>query len=149
MKANHNVLGLHHIAIRAKDFDRTLNFYTQGLGFTVSHSWTLPEFNIKQACMLKSADGDSYIEIFDYQANAPTQGQKANGDEEIKTGSLLHFALNVVDAKLAFNQAIDAGGQECVKPMVLQLGKPAVEVKNALVYSPNGEVIEFLEPNKL
>lgn len=149
METNHNILGIHHVAIRAKDFDKTVQFYTQGLGFTVSHSWALPAFNIKQACMLKSGDGHSYIEVFDYSANAPTQGEKADDDSEIKTGALLHFALNVVDAKLAFEQAIEAGGTECVVPMVLQLGNPPVEVKNSLVYSPNGEVIEFLEPNKL
>lgn len=149
MKIKHNILGLHHVAIRAKDFDETIRFYTQGLGFTISHGWALPAFNIKQACMLKSADGRSYIEVFNYTANAPTEGERANNDEEIKTGALLHFALNVVDAKLAFEQAIKAGGTECVEPMVLELGNPPVEVKNSLVYSPNGEVIEFLEPNKL
>jgi len=147
MKANINILGLHHVAIRAKDFDRTVKFYTEGLGFSVSHCWTLPEFNIKQACMLKSADGNSYIEVFDHDANAPTQGEKAREDNEIKTGSLLHFALNVVNAELAFKYAIDAGGRECVAPDILYLGNPPLKVKNSLVYSPNGEVIEFLEPN--
>ncbi len=144
-----NIKGLHHVAIRALDFEKTLKFYTEGLDYVVSHTWSLPEFKITRACMLKSADGSSYIEVFDYQAAVPCEGEMARGSENVTTGSLLHFALNVQDAAAAFHQAIAAGASACVPPSTLYLGTPAIKVVNALVYSPNGEVIEFLEPNDL
>ena len=31
--------GFHHIALRARDYDKSLAFYTEGMGFPVAHSW--------------------------------------------------------------------------------------------------------------
>lgn len=147
MTNSSKIKGLHHLAIRAKDFDQTLKFYTGALDFSVSHTWSLPEFNIRQAAMLKSSDGNTFIEIFDGQANAPREGRGANEGEEVRTGALLHLAMSVENAKAAYDRCLDAGAISCVEPMRLSLGNPPVIVNNSLVYSPNGEVIEFIEGN--
>ncbi|MNV29418.1 Glyoxalase/Bleomycin resistance protein/Dioxygenase superfamily protein [compost metagenome] len=139
------IKGLHHLAIRAKDFDQTLKFYTEALDFSISHTWSLPEFNIREAAMLKSSDGHTFIEIFDRQANAPREGQAAAEGEEVRTGALLHLAISVENAKAAYDRCLEAGARSCIEPMQLSLGNPAVIVNNSLVYSPNGEVIEFIE----
>ena len=95
--------------------------------------------------MLKSSDGHTFIEIFDGQANAPREGLAAAEGEEIRTGALLHLAMSVENAKTAYNRCLEAGATSCIEPMELSLGNPAVIVNNSLVYSPNGEVIEFIE----
>ena len=35
--------GFHHVAIRAVDFDATIQFYTQGLGFKVHYRFLVPD----------------------------------------------------------------------------------------------------------
>ncbi|KIO78503.1 glyoxalase [Pedobacter lusitanus] len=140
------VYGLHHIAIRAENFDQTVSFYTEILGYTIGHTWSLPEFNLKQGAMLKSPDGQSYIEIYDREADIPAQGRKKQDREEFVQTALLHICLTVKDSKLAYELAIAGGATSCHEPMTLHLGSPAITVHNSLVYSPNGEVIEFLEP---
>ena len=139
------LFGLHHIAIRAEDFDRTVGFYTEILGCKIGHTWSLPEFNLKQAAMLKSPDGLSYIEIYDLAADIPAQGRKKKEQEEFVQTALLHICLTVKDSKVAYEMAIAGGTTSCHAPMVLHLGHPAITVRNSLVYSPNGEVVEFLE----
>ncbi|MBB5638755.1 catechol 2,3-dioxygenase-like lactoylglutathione lyase family enzyme [Pedobacter cryoconitis] len=139
------ISGLHHIAIRAENFDQTVGFYTQVLGYTIGHTWSLPEFNLKQAAMLKSPDGLSYIEIYDREADIPAQGRKKLVQEEFVQTALLHICLTVKDSKIAYEMAIANGAIPCHEPMILHLGNPAIIVRNSLVYSPNGEVIEFLE----
>lgn len=147
MTTNNNkmIKGIHHIAIRARNFDSTMDFYLNALDFTISHEWSLPEFNLKRAAMLKSADGNSFIELYDQEADIAAQGRKIKDGEEFVQTALLHICMCVEDCSIAFERAIRAGGKPCIEPMVLHLGNPAVTVRNSLVYSPNGEVIEFLE----
>lgn len=140
-----NISGLHHIAIRAVDFDKTLKFYIDALGYIVSHTWSLPEFKLKRAAMLKSADGNSFIEVFDNDADIAAQGRKIEPGEAYIQTAMLHVCLSVDNAAEAYKQAIDAGALPCIEPMMIQLGNPVITVRNSLVYSPNGEVIEFLE----
>ena len=142
----HGITGIHHIAIRARDFEATLAFYTAALGFRLGHSWSLPAFNLKQAAMLQSADGQSYIELYDGDADIPAQGRKRLPGEPLVQTALLHICLTAQDAAAAFRHAIAHGALPCLEPMELELGDPGIKVRNALVYSPNGEVIEFLEP---
>lgn len=145
IKDDIGITGLHHIAIRTENFEQTVQFYTTVIGYTVSHMWSLPEFKLKQAAMLKSPDGFSYLEIYDNQADIPAQGRQKQAHEEFVQTALLHICLTVKDSKTAYAIAIAGGAKPCHEPMVLHLGNPAITVRNSLVYSPNGEVIEFLE----
>lgn len=129
------VLGLHHVAIRANNFDETIRFYTTLLGFRVQKTWTLPAFNLRQAAMLQSADGHTAIEVYD-------EMDVVNGPN---SGALLHFALRVDDPAAVFAAALEFGAKVCVEPMRLRLGSPEFRVHNALVYGPNGEIVEFLQ----
>ncbi len=142
----HSIAGIHHIAIRTHNFEGTLAFYTKALDFSLRRAWSLPSFNLKQAAMLQSADGHSYIELYDEDADIPAQGRKRLPGEPLVQTALLHICLKAADAAEAFRRAIAHGATPCLEPMELELGMPGVRVRNALVYSPNGEVIEFLEP---
>jgi glyoxylase I family protein len=141
-----NITGIHHIAIQAKDYKATIRFY-EALGLTLYHSWVLPEFNIEYAALLNIPGTTSYIEIFDKGANVAAQGRKAMAGETPVSGALLHFALTVKDATVAYNEAIALGASSCVPPSVLLLGEPPLTIRNSLVYGLDGEVIEFIEPH--
>ena len=52
--------GFHHIAMQVKDFDASLQFYTEGLGFTPTVAWGEGS---QRAVMLDTGDGN-YFELF-------------------------------------------------------------------------------------
>ena len=82
--------GFHHVAIRAVDFDATVRFYTEGLGFTVHYGFSVP------------------------------------------------------------GRALAAGGVSRAAPRTATLGgEPPAEVRIAFITGPNGEVIEFLNSERL
>lgn len=144
------VRGIHHIAIRATNIDETIQFYKQVLNFSIRHEWSLPQFNLERAVMLKSADGNTFIEIFDKDADIPAQGRVKNNNEDIVQGALLHLAFTVDNVESTYKRALEGGATCYIEPSIVDLGgNPRILVKNALVYTPNGEVIEFLEKNDL
>ena len=140
-----SIKGLSHVAIQAKEYQATMAFYTEVLGFKTGHRWSLPAFQIQEASMLVSPDGRTCLEIFDSDAVIPAQGKKAMSDEEVAHGALLHLAFYVDDAEEMYQRALAHGAKPFVEPSHLSLGEPPLLVTNALVHSPNGEVIEFIE----
>lgn len=140
-----NIKGLAHVAIQAKDYSATIRFYTEALGFKRGHHWSLPSFQIKEASMLISPDGRTCLEIFDDEAVIPAQGKKARSEDEVAYGAMLHLAFYVDDADEAFQTAIAHGAKPYVEPGNLALGEPPLPIRNALLHSPNGEVIEFIQ----
>lgn len=44
-----------------------------------------------------------------------------------------------------YHKALTHGASTYIEPGQLSLGEPPLVVKNAVIYSPNGEVIEFIE----
>ena len=92
--------GLHHIAIEASDFERSLRFYTEGLGFR--NVLTFSEES-QTVAMLDTGDG-TYVELF------------SGGTGEKPNGSLLHFAVRTDDCEAATEQAMAAGGSITQEP---------------------------------
>lgn len=140
-----NMNGLAHIAIQAQNFEETILFYEKALDFEVVHQWSLPEFNLKKAAMLKSKINQTMIEIFDKNADIATQGRKRKSGEDFVSNAILHFAINVDNVTTAYNKALSYGAKECIPPSFIELGSKEMTVENALIYSPNGEVIEFIK----
>ncbi|QLG37761.1 VOC family protein [Paenibacillus sp. E222] len=140
-----SVNGLAHVAIQARNYEDTLSFYTDVLGFKVGHSWSLPVFQITEACMLISPDQRTCIELFDPGAVIAAEGEPADSPEAVKHGALLHFAFYVDNVEKIYEQALAHGAKPYVQPDWISLGEPPLQVRNAVVHSPNGEVIEFLE----
>ena len=146
MIMNNNIKGFHHFAIKAQDFDKTVQFYNT-LNFEIVHSWSLPEFNLQRCVMMKNKAFECCIEICDRNAAFPTEGRKREeGDPHIEN-ALLHVCFIVDDAKKAYDEAIENGATTLSEKETLSLknAQKAITVSNSLVYSPNGEVIEFLE----
>ncbi|KAE8559563.1 VOC family protein [Paenibacillus polymyxa] len=140
-----SVKGLAHVAIQARDYQATIAFYTEVLGFKRGHHWSLPSFRIQEASMLISPDQRTCLEIFDNDAVIPAQGKKAASEEDIVHGALLHLAFYVDNVDEIYQKALVHGARTFVEPNQLTLGEPPLVVTNALVHSPNGEVIEFIE----
>ncbi|MBU9706367.1 VOC family protein [Paenibacillus sp. AK121] len=140
-----SVKGLAHVAIQARDYQATIAFYTEVLGFKRGHHWSLPSFRIQEASMLISPDQRTCLEIFDNDAVIPAQGKKAASEQDVTYGALLHFAFYVDNVDEIYQKALAHGAKTFVEPNQLTLGEPPLVVTNALVHSPNGEVIEFIE----
>lgn len=147
MNLAHNIIGFHHVSIKANQFESTVEFY-KNLGFEPLHSWSLPEINMEKCTMLYHKAIHFYLEICDKNAAMPTQGRKRNAEDEYVENALLHICFVVKDAELARQQALGYGALDLshgVAEVALKSDIKTVHVQNSLVYSPNGEVIEFLE----
>ncbi len=147
MNLQDNIIGFHHYSLKAENMDLTIKFY-ESLGFKVLHSWSLPDFNLKKCVMMHNRKINAYIEICDKNANMPSQGRKRNTDEELVENSILHICFVVKDAGKARVEALKNGAKDLSEGLFeidLSNDNKNINVRNSLVYSPNGEVIEFLE----
>ncbi|MBP2002280.1 catechol 2,3-dioxygenase-like lactoylglutathione lyase family enzyme [Paenibacillus shirakamiensis] len=140
-----SINGIAHVAIQAQDYKATISFYTDVLGFKVGHQWSLPSFHIKEASMLIAPDLRTCLEIFDNEATIPAQGKKAPSEQDIAHGALLHLAFYVNNVDEIYQKALAQGAKAYIEPDSLSLGEPPLVVRNAVIHSPNGEVIEFIE----
>src|SRR5689334_12572542 len=92
--------GFHHVAIRAVDFDATIRFYPEGLGFKVHYRFSVPD-RIDRAAFLDAGDG-RYIEVFGQGSTVQSEGRRRRPDEEPTEGALLHFCLRVTDVEASY-----------------------------------------------
>lgn len=138
----------HHVAIRAVDFDATIKFYTEGLGFRLHFPFAVPG-RIDRAAFLDAGDG-RFIEVFGQASNVQSEGRRREPGEDRTEGALLHFCLRAADTDASYARALAAGAVSRVEPVTRRLGEdPLVEVRIAFVTGPNGEVIEFLQSTQI
>jgi glyoxylase I family protein len=123
--------GFHHVALAAADFDRSVQFYTQALGFTTKIAWGQTP---ARAIMLDCGDGN-YFEIFE-RPNRP------QGD-----GVLLHIALRSRDTNAAIERARAAGATVTIEPKDVTIPSTPhpTPVRLAFCKGPDGEIIEFFQ----
>jgi glyoxylase I family protein len=126
--------GYHHVAIRATNFDATLRFYSEALGFRVAVRWGQGD---KRAALLNTGDGN-YLEVF-------AGGQRTPG-EPPPEGAILHYALRTTDCDAALERARAAGATVTMEPKTLALeSEPKITIRIAFCKGPDGEVIEFFQ----
>lgn len=125
-------MGFHHIAIRCKDFDKSMQFYAS-LGCVVAAAWgTAPN----RSAMVDIGDGGR-IELF-------SGGVEEKTESDTQSGEWLHLALACDDPDAAYKTAIAAGATEKFAPYdALLASEPPMPLRIAFVYGPDGEVIEF------
>jgi len=123
--------GSHHIALSSADFDKSMRFYTEGLGMQPAALWGE---NTGRAALLDIGDG-SHIELF------------ADGTEDAQKGEkFVHFAIRTTDPDRAFANALAAGAREKMPPTTLAIpADPPIPVRIAFVFGPDGEVLEFFQ----
>jgi len=140
--------GFHHVAIRAVDFDETIRFYTEGLGFSMHLPWSVPG-RIDRAAFLDAGDG-RFVEVFGSGSTVQSEGRRRFPNEEPTEGAVLHFCLRVADTDASYARAIGAGAVSRVEPGTRRLSEePLVDVRIAFVVGPNGEVIEFMQSQQM
>ena len=128
--------GFHHIAIRTHDWDKSIRFYCDGLGFVEKISWGEAP---KRAVMLDTGDGN-YLEIFE-RAEASTLTGEPN---------LLHLCFRTDDCAAAVETARSAGAIVTVEPKVPDaFTRLGLKTKIAFVQGPDGEIVEFFESEQL
>jgi glyoxylase I family protein len=150
--------GLHHITVRTNDWDRTVRFYEQVLGFTTLMSWnehagTMDERlkstgkDIQRWAYLDSGDGN-FVEIFeDFSFVPPPSGTT---DPTKNPGSpLVHFGVRTSQVDKVCARARSLGATVLADPVDYTInpttgGRPVV-MRLTFLQGPNGEWIELLQ----
>ena len=124
-------IGIHHIAIAASDFDKSMKFYTEGLGFRQTAAWG--EGN-KRSALLDIGNGVC-IELF------------ANGTKDAQANEkIVHLAFSTTDPDSAYKNALAAGAAPHIEPKDVTISsEPPLPVRLAFVKGPDGELLEFFK----
>jgi glyoxylase I family protein len=127
-----SVTGFHHVAMKVKDFDASLEFYTKTLGFPVQLTWGEGE---KRAAMIDVGNGNC-IELF---AGGP-EGPRPDGH-------WIHIALRCADTKSAMERVKAAGYEVTMETADITIdSKPQkFPIRIGFFKGPAGELIEFFE----
>ena len=127
-----------HVMLATNDYDETLAWYQQHLGFRIKHEWTVPEFpDLELAYLEKNGF------IIEVVASPQTSDLEAPDDfaERLQQPGIGHFAFCVddVDAAIA---SLEAQG---VRPVLPPTSFPDSGRRVAFFEDNNGYLIEFLE----
>ena len=127
--------GYHHIALRARNFEASFAFYTDGLGFVLTHQWGEDAGRI---ALLDMGDGN-YLELF---ASTPEQVPPM-GNEIPASWPYFHLAIRSddVDADIALARSL--GCPITVEPKSVEVNGKIIRV--GFFLGPDGEVLEFFQ----
>jgi len=129
--------GFHHVAIRTADWERSLRFWREGMGFEIGVQWGEAP---RRACMLDTGDGN-YLEIFERDAVPGGVPSEA---------AILHFCFRTDDVDAATERARAAGAEVTVEPKdIAVFGEPKIPVRLAFFKGPDGEICELMQQDVL
>ena len=125
-------MGFHHIAVKAKDFEESMKFYTDGLGMKFMTQWGEGDERI---AMLDMGNGD-IVELF-----------AGGNDRESIDPKYIHFAMKVDDVDAAYEIALKAGATPFKEPKTVPLDSypEKIAIRIAFVLGPSGEQLEFFK----
>lgn len=137
------ITGTHHTALRPtkENYEHTVRFYTDVLGFTIQKEWTGNIGGVEIKCsMIDTGDG-TQIEIF------------GNGkSDELKIGAIPHVCYGTDDVPGVMEAVGKAGyhptdargnlSDKSYEDMVLS-EEPYYALRVAFIVGPCGELIEF------
>lgn len=121
--------GFHHAAIRVFDFEATIRFYSDVLGFREKTRWGEGD---NRGALLDTGDGN-YLEVF--------AGGKEGPKEE---GAWLHVAFRCAQVDEVTERVRAAGQEITVEPKTAQLGDYTVRL--SFFKGPDGELVELFQP---
>lgn len=125
--------GFHHLALRARDYDRSLEFYTKGMGFPIAHSWGEGE---KRIALLDLGDGN-YLELF----ACPESTEISSGNQ------FFHVALRSVDVDRDIEVVRALGCPITIEPKSVEVNGKTIRV--GFFLGPEGETWEFFQNDEL
>ena len=123
--------GVHHIVMRASDFDNTVKFYKEILGFKEAIKWGDTG---SRAIMLDIGDG-ACLEIFE------------GGSKERKLeGAFIHLALRLKNCDEVIEIVRKAGRKITTEPLDAVIkSNPPTPARIAFFEGPEGEIVELFE----
>jgi len=133
------ISGFHHVCLKTREWDRTLAFYGETLGFTVKVAWRAAP---QRAALLDTGDGN-YLEVFEDLAYVPAPN-----------GSILHFALRTTQLDTVAARVRATGAKITMEPKDVTIANTAtgpaaapaaVPIRIFFCEGPSGEVIEFFQ----
>ncbi len=120
--------GFHHIGLYVSDMQRSLKFYTEALGGTITYSFPIgPD---REIYMVELGPG-AVVELIPHETGAENQ-------------PWAHIALWADDTRASFDRAVAHGATVRSEPREGKLGE-SLEQIGAFVIGPDGEVIEFMQ----
>lgn len=122
--------GYHHIGLIVDDVEKSLKFYTEGLGG--KQTFSFPMGNSGKTIYLVDLGGNAVVELIP----RGNEGPEANA-------RWAHIAVATDDAPTAYALALEAGALSRSEPNDILLG--TMPVCNAFVTGPDGEAIEFFQ----
>jgi glyoxylase I family protein len=129
--------GFHHVAIRTSQWERSLRFWQDGMGFRPAVEWGEAP---RRACMLDTGDGN-YLEIFERDAVPGGVPSEA---------AVLHFCFRADDCDAALERARAAGAEVTKEPTSLMVfGDPLIPIRIAFFKGPDGEICELFQNDVL
>lgn len=125
-------LGFHHIGLKVGNFEKSIDFYVNGLGMKKYASWGDGDGRIQ---MLQIGDG-GILELF-----------AGGGDHLSAAGKWIHFAMKVDDVDAAYSAALAAGAESLIEPKIVPLDSQPekLTIKIAFVKGFDGEELEFFK----
>jgi catechol 2,3-dioxygenase-like lactoylglutathione lyase family enzyme len=125
------ISGVHHIAVRALDFERSVRFYNETLGLATKNTWTREQ---GRACLIEITPG-SYIEIFEWQP------ETFSGEPPI-----LHYCLRTDDVDGMVERARSDGYAVTIEPLShdVETSIGVMHLRLAYIEGPDGEKIELM-----
>lgn len=123
--------GFHHLSMSVRDLEKSIEFYTEALGFVEKVSWGKAP---KRTVLLDTGDGN-YFEIS--QADSP---------QDFEEGVFKHIALRVDDCKAAIELARKAGAEVTMETRDIDLSsEPSIPIRIAFFKGPDGEIVELFQ----
>lgn len=128
------ISGFHHVCLKTRDWDRTMAFYKDTLGFVEKITWSAAP---QRKAMLNAGDGN-YLEVFedlDYPF-APN-------------GAVFHFALRTTHLDEVAARVRATGAKITMEPKDVTIATTnahvPVPIRIFFCEGPSGEVIEFFQ----
>ena len=145
------IISADHTGITVSHLDRSLAFWRDVLGFTLSHTAHQKGELAQEITGVKGAEiklavlkapGGHKIELLEYLAPA---GRKQHVDLKPCDVASVHVALIVDDLDAVLQRIAAAGWKAAGKPQVLKSG-PNARKRVVYVRDPDGTTIEFMQP---
>ena len=122
--------GFHHVGLIVDDIEKSLKFYSEGLGGKVMFSF--PMGDTGKTIYLVDLGGNAVLELIPRGNEGPEENAR-----------WAHIAVASNDARKAYSLALEAGAVSRSEPADVFLG--TMPVCLAFIYGPDGEVIELFQ----